>query len=142
MKKKRTITTLIFGMLLGVFSFCHAQTTTENPGEEGASFVQTEVYYFHFTHRCATCMAVERESKKALHELYPEEMKSGDMTFVSLNLDEKTNGPLAEELKVSGQTLLIIKGDKRKDLTNTAFMYARTNPEKLKKAISEAIEKM
>ena len=103
---------------------------------------KVEVYYFHNERRCTTCMAVEDESVKALNELYPEKMKSGEMTFLSVNLEDDANKALADKFKISGQTLLIVKGGKQENLTNTAFMYATTKPEKLKKAIGEAIEKL
>ena len=87
-------------------------------------------------------MAVESESEKAVRELYPEKVESGEITFLSINLEEESNEALAEKMEVSGQTLLVVRGDKQDNLTNTAFMYAKTNPEKLKKAIRESIEKL
>jgi hypothetical protein len=69
-------------------------------------------------------------------------MKTGEITFLSVNLEDDINKALAEKLKISGQTLLVVKGDKQENLTNTAFMYATTKPEKLKKAIGEAVEKL
>jgi hypothetical protein len=116
------------------------QTTSQN--NPAISEDKIEVYYFHYERRCATCMAVENESKKALEELYPEKMKSGEIIFLSINIEEESNKPLAEKYKVDGQTLLLMKGDKQENLTNTAFMYAATKPEKLKKAIGDTIEKL
>ena len=49
------------------------------------------MYYFHYERRCATCQAVEDESAKALNELYPEKVKSGEMTFLSVNIEDETN---------------------------------------------------
>ena len=98
-----------------------------------------EVYYFHNTRRCATCQAVEDVTKSALDEFYPEQMKSGTVTFQSLNLEDDTNESLAKEFHISGQTLLIVIDGKKKDLTNDAFMYARTNPDKLKEKIQKTI---
>ena len=101
-----------------------------------------EVYYFHFERRCATCVAVEEESEKALQELYPEQIKSGDVVFLSVNLEDDSNDALAEKLKVDGQTLLVVRGARQENLTNVAFMHARTNPEKLKTAIKESVGKL
>jgi len=99
-----------------------------------------EVYYFHNERRCATCEAVESETKKALEEYYSDKMKAGTITFLSVNIEEKTNDALAEKLGVSGQTLLFISGEQKVDLTNDAFMYARTKPEKLKKEIKKTVD--
>lgn len=96
-----------------------------------------EVYYFHATRRCATCEAVEEVTKEALSENYGE-----DVSFNSINREEQKDHPLIKEHNISGQTLLIVKGNASEDLTNFAFMNARTNPEKLKSKITETIESL
>jgi hypothetical protein len=138
--KNRGLIFSVLVILLGAAFPCNAQTTAENQQAESVSSDQIEVYYFHFERRCATCTAVEEESEKALNELYPEKVKSGEIVFLSVNLEEKSNEALAEKLSVSGQTLLIVKGENQENLTNTAFMHARTHPDKLKKAIQKSIE--
>lgn len=128
---------LLFAALLGLMSVGSAQTADQN-----ATTDKVEVYYFHNERRCATCMAVEDESVKALNELYPEKMKSGEITFLSVNIEDDANKALTDKFEIGGQTLLVVKGGKKEDLTNTAFMYATTKPEKLKKAIGASIEKL
>jgi len=103
---------------------------------------KVEVIYFHNTHRCTTCMAVESVTKNTLEKKYPEQMKKGKITFQSLNVEEAANEPLVQKLHVSGQTLLVIKDDKKVDLTNDAFMYAGNKPEKLSDKIVETINKL
>ncbi len=137
MKMKTKTFLVLVAVLLGSVSATFAQTAGQNTSTD-----KVEVYYFHNERRCATCVAVEDESKKALNELYPEKMKSGEMIFLSVNIEDETNKALADKFKISGQTLLIVKGGKEENLTNTAFMYATTKPEKLKKAIGSAIEKL
>ena len=99
-----------------------------------------EVYYFHYTHRCATCTAVEKVTEDALNELYPEEIKSGKIIFLSINTEEESNKDFIDKYEVSGQTLLITKGSAKKNLTNEAFMNARSNPNKLKEAIKKTVD--
>jgi hypothetical protein len=103
---------------------------------------EVTVYYFHFSRRCATCMAVEEETQSSLKDLYPAQVANGSVVFLSVNLDKPDNKPLADQLKVSGQTLLVVKGDKQVDLTNQAFMYARTKPDKLKAEIQSAFRQV
>jgi len=98
------------------------------------------VYYFHFTRRCATCQAVEEQSELALKTLYPDLVKSGRILFTSLNLEESSGEEIAKKLQVSMQTLLIVKGEKKIDLTEDGFMYARSNPDKLQEKIRNAID--
>lgn len=105
-----------------------------------ANAATVEVYYFHFSRRCATCQAVEKESENAIATLYPVQYKSGKITLKSINLDEDGSKAIAEKCKADGQSLLVISGNKRFDITDKAFMYARTSPEKLKKELKKTID--
>ncbi|MDD3079775.1 MAG: nitrophenyl compound nitroreductase subunit ArsF family protein [Paludibacter sp.] len=101
---------------------------------------KVEVYYFHYTHRCATCKAVEAESQKIISTLYAKELKDGKIKFTAVNLDDKSSEKLADKYKVDGQSLLVIKDNKPVDLTQQGFMYARTQPEKLKAELKKVID--
>ncbi|MCF8362684.1 MAG: nitrophenyl compound nitroreductase subunit ArsF family protein [Prolixibacteraceae bacterium] len=105
--------------------------------EKGNEMQDIKAYYFHFTRRCATCKAVESVSAEALKELYGE-----SIVLKSVNLDDEANNDLAEKIGVDGQSLLFVKGDKKVDITNDGFMYARTKPEKLKEKIEEAVNSL
>lgn len=129
------LTSLIFLSL----SFALKAQDVQSAKEEIVSTEKVEVYYFHNTRRCATCQAVEDVTKSSLKELYPEKLKKGELIFQSLDIEEDENEALAKKLNVSGQTLLVVKNGKKKDLTNDAFMYARNSPEKLKEKIKKAI---
>jgi hypothetical protein len=94
-----------------------------------------EVFYFHNVRRCATCMAVEAESKDIVEELYKDKV-----AFSTYNLEEKDGKEMAGELGVSGQTLLIVSGKTRINITNEGFINARSNPEKLKQIMKEKID--
>ena len=103
------------------------------------AITKVEVYYFHYTHRCVTCQAVETETLKAVKQLYPEQYKKGLISFKSVNLDEKSSDALAKKCKAEGQALLVISGSKRIDLTEQGFMYARSKPEALKAELKKVI---
>jgi hypothetical protein len=101
-----------------------------------------EVYYFHFTRRCMTCTNVEMVSKEAVEKQYAEKVKTGEVTFQSVNLDEKDGETIGKKYKVEGQTLLIVTDDKRVDLTDKGFLYANSSPDKLKAEIKKVIDEM
>lgn len=111
--------------------------TTENVIND-----DVEVYYFHNTKRCATCNAVENETRVALEMFYEKNMKAGTMNFTSLNLEDEDGKMMAQSLQVSGQTLLIVKGTKRVNLTNEGFMNARTNPTKFHEILKSEVDKL
>ena len=130
----KTIKTLLFTVLvIGMNIFCSAQVKKDTKSTSVSKKV--EVYYFHYTRRCATCNAVESVSKEAVAELY-----GGKVTFTGYNLDEDAGERKGKELDVSGQTLLIVAGETKINITNEGFMNARSNPEKLKAIIKEKID--
>ena len=92
--------------------------------------------------RCATCNAVEDETKLTLELFYKDRMEAGEVDFTSLNLEEDDGAKMAEALQVSGQTLLIVKGETRVNLTNEGFMNARTNPEKFHEILKTQIDRL
>lgn len=113
---------------------CSAQANNENDSETTVKGEKIEVYYFHNTRRCATCKAVEEVTKESIKELYGEKV-----SFMAYNLEDTNGSQKAELLGVSGQTLLIVNGETKINITNEGFMNARTNPEKLKEIIKEKI---
>ena len=138
---KRIIELLfLLAVVTGNFS-CNANTSSASDGPPSISAGKTiTVYYFHFTRRCMTCNNVEKVSKEAVETLYAEQVKKGEITFKTVNLDEKEGEATGAKLKIEGQTLIIICGDKRVDLTDKGFLYANNSPEKLKAEIKKAIE--
>lgn len=120
---------------------CNAQTP-EKPVTTDASKNEIQVYYFHFTNRCATCNAVENETMFTLNSFYADKMKEGKIDFTSLNLDEDEGKDMAKELGVSGQTLLLVRGVNKVNLTNDGFMHARANPAKFQELLKSQIDKL
>ena len=99
-----------------------------------------EAYYFHFTARCSTCRTVEAQAKESIEILYPDMINQGKITFQSINLEDASSKELAERLQISGQTLLLVKGDQKINITNEGFMYAVSQPDKLTTVIKEKID--
>lgn len=128
---------LIAAFFLLISSACTANTE-ENTEEVNINTSQkVEVLYFHFSRRCATCNAVENTSKAAVSEINTE-----NISFNSYNLQSEEGEAKSKSLGVSGQTLLIVSGEEQIKLTQEAFMYARSNPEKLKQIIKSNIAKI
>jgi len=124
-------------MLFIISLFMVAGSYAGNPASK-----KIEVYYFHFTRRCMTCNNVEKVSKEAVEQQYPEKVKAGEIAFKSINLDEKEGEAIGAKFKVEGQALLIISGAKRVDLTDKGFLFANDKPEKLKAEIKKAVDGM
>jgi hypothetical protein len=133
---------VIFGlalfMVLGSLS-CNAQNN-KKAGSNTAVSPKVEVYYFHFTRRCHTCESVEANAKLAVEQMYADKIKAGDYSFKGINLDDASSKAIAEKLGVGGQTLLIVCGNNKVDITSQGFMNAQ-NLEKMKEEIKKAVEK-
>lgn len=111
-----------------------AETSCDDDSDVAvASNAKNMVYYFHYTKRCATCNAIEKATKEVVANL------KDKVGFKSINLDEDSSKKLAEKYKVNGSTLLVVKEDAKKNLTNIAFLHARKSPDKYKTKLKEAL---
>jgi len=129
----KKIILLSFALVLMSGFFCNAQTS--KTAAQSSASAKVEAYYFHMSTRCVTCKAVEAEAKKNLESLY-----GGKVSFQAINLEDDANKAIVEKLKISGQTLLLVKGDVKINLTNEGFLYAVNNPEKFKSIIKEKVD--
>ncbi|WP_372774820.1 nitrophenyl compound nitroreductase subunit ArsF family protein [Mangrovibacterium sp.] len=142
----KLVYTLVFVLLVGVISVsaqCCSGTAAENSASTKVACSGTQkssevkAYYFHATRRCETCQAVESVAKEAIKEYYGDKV-----SFESINREEEKNNPLVGKYKISGTALIIVSGDKKSDVTNDAFLNARTNPAKLKSKLKSTIDSM
>jgi len=114
--------------------------TSPKPLEANSKNGDIEVYYFHMTTRCVTCKTVEAEARKNVEMLYAGQVKSGKISFTALNLEEATGKTLADKLGVNSQTLLIVKGDQKINITNEGFLYAVSKPQKFTEVMKSKID--
>lgn len=136
----KTFRLIIAILLFAPVIACTAQPSNKQAKASDNNSDKIEAYYFHFTARCTTCKTIEARAKENIETLYPNQVKQGLITFQSLNLEEAPNKNIADKLGVSGQTLLLVKGDKKINLTNEGFMYAVVKPEKFKEIINEKVD--
>ncbi len=136
----KTISKFILITFLGVLcsTTIKSQEVSPNTSEGNAKI---KVYYFHYTHRCETCRAVENETKRVLKESFPKHFGK-NLVFKSFNIDDKSTNELVEKYQVAGQTLLFISGDKRVNITDEAFMNVNYDPEKFKNLIINTIAEL
>ena len=127
-------------MFLGIGISCNTSADKEKDKKGSEITRQAEtvvIYYFHNTRRCATCKAVESVTKEAV-----EEMENKKVSFTGFNLEKTEGEKKAKELGVSGQTLLIVGGDKKVNITQEGFMYARTKPKTLKEIVQQKVNSL
>jgi hypothetical protein len=103
-----------------------------------------EVYYFHATMRCPTCLAVEEQTRKTLDENFAGDLKSGAIKLNILNLEEKENKAISEKFEIGWSSLILYvpATDKSVNLTEDAFANARAHPDDFRKELQDTIKEL
>lgn len=119
----------------GVSSACGAQQSC--PGAD-----KVEVFLFHSTQRCPTCIRIGQLAKATVEERFSEQLKSGKIDFREINIDLPENRALAEKFKATGSAFFInaIRGgqdDIKEDYT--VWQLASGDPAKYKDYLSSKI---
>ena len=140
MKNVLLILTLCVGMVA-----CSGGKTKSVAENQQTKKDVVEVLYFHGAQRCATCMAIEKNTKELLEAAYAEQLKSGKLVFRSVDITKEE--ALAERYEVSWSSLILVDYDKSGkestiNLTEFAFGNARNAPDKFKQDLSERIKEM
>ncbi|MBK9016110.1 MAG: hypothetical protein IPM82_19745 [Saprospiraceae bacterium] len=138
-------------LLLTILAFLANVTATAQTKKASVANInnRVEVLDFHTDHRCATCLEIEKLTKKVLADHYANEMKSGKITFRLLNADDKANAAIVEKFMAYGTTLIVysVKSGKENhvDLTSFAFMNfnkADKFTAELRKEVDAALKKI
>jgi hypothetical protein len=135
--KNLFLTVLLMLVFSGVSNYAQQE---KNQPVSTTSGNDVEVYYFHYTGRCVTCLAIESETKKDIEMLYNDQFKSGKISFTALNLEEPIGKSIGDKLGVYGQTLLIVKGEQKIDITLMGFLYAVEKQNKFQEVLKEKID--
>jgi hypothetical protein len=135
--KKLFLISLLFITLLNIS--CNSKTSQKQVPTV-LSNGDVDVYYFHMTTRCSTCKTVEAEARKNVEMLYADQVKAGKISFIALNLEEASGKTFGERFGVNSQTLLIVKGDQKINITNEGFLYAVSQPQKFTVVMKSVID--
>ncbi len=112
--------------------------TTETAKVEVAETAKVMVYYFHSKQRCKTCLAIQDIAGQIIAENFAD---NSEVKFLELDFTEKANEAIAERFEVAGSSLIIVSGDENLNLTSVAFANAVRNPDALKEAIVNEVNK-
>lgn len=131
----KKITLFVMAALLSTATICAC--TSSNPAETKHESVNkensaVEIIYFHGKQRCATCMAIENETKALVEGELAQQVKDGKVIFSVVDFSTEEGKKLATQYKVSFSSLFIVTPNGTEDLTRLAFSYARTNAEEFR----------
>ena len=77
-------------------------------------------YYFHGNARCKTCLMIELYALEALEAGFPEALESGEIEFLSVNLEITENEHFIDDFQLAARTVVLerIVDGERKDYLN------------------------
>lgn len=131
---------MIFALIIGMMSFGGDKNTANAKSKQSD---RVEVIYFHGKQRCATCMAIEKNTKEIINSLFANQLKKGTVVFKIVDISTSEGEKIADRYKVTWSSLFVNKWKGGKEtsnnLTEFAFGNARKNPNAFKKELAVKI---
>ncbi len=136
---------LLIALCMGMVACGNSNAKNESIAEKQVKKDIVEVLYFHGKQRCATCIAIEKNTKDLLETTFADKLKSGKLVFKSVDITEEET--LADKYEVSWSSLIIVDYNKNgkeyaENMTEFAFGNARSNPDNFKEGVAEQINTM
>ena len=137
-------TLMIIGIALSIISCGESKTKQESVVSEKKNENYVEILYFHGKQRCATCVAIEENTKQLIEERFSEQISKGELVFKTIDINE--NETLADKYEITWSSLVLVDNQNGKefveDLTNFAFTNALNSPDEFKEGVSKTINNM
>ena len=127
-----TIALLFMSIVLSACAQTDSPKTVPTAESDGI-----EVLYFHGKQRCATCIAIERQTKQAV-----EELSDNRLTMRTIDISKTENESIVEKYEVAWSTLIVVKGDNVLNLTELGFSLARNNPDGFRERLKSEINQL
>jgi len=100
-------------LFLGLAAGCTKASEPAQSMEAGATpFIQ--VFYFHRTVRCPSCIKMESLAKQAVEETFGGDLAAGRMRWRALNLDDAENRHFEKDYALKTQSVVVseVRGGK------------------------------
>ena len=105
-----------------------------------------EVLYFHGKQRCATCVAIERETKAVIDGQFADAVADGALEMRIIDITQPENEAIADKYEITWSSLVVVKykdgKEQAENLTKFAFANARNNPETFRSELTEKLRKL
>lgn len=112
MNNKRFSLIMVLLLLLGLAALAAGCTTpvetSANPGNNPSGSVEkVEVYHFHATRQCYSCITLGAYAEETVNTYFAPELASGRVVFGHVNVDLPENKALVEQYGPTGSSLWI-----------------------------------
>ena len=105
-----------------------------------------EVLCFHGKQRCATCVAIERETKAVIDGQFADAVADGALEMRIIDITQPENEAIADKYEITWSSLVVVKyadgSEQAENLTKFAFANARNNPETFRSELTEKLKKL
>ena len=105
-----------------------------------------EVLYFHGKQRCATCVAIERETKAVIDGQFADAVADGALEMRIIDITQPENEAIADKYEITWSSLVVVKHkdgkEQAENLTKFAFANARNNPETFRSELTGKIRNL
>lgn len=131
---------LIFALLIGLMSCGSGENSASAKSQQKD---RVEVVYFHGKQRCATCKAIEKNTREVINSLFANELKNGTVVFKVVDISSPEGEKIADRYEVTWSSLFVNKWKRgketRNNMTKFGFSNARKNPDAFKKGLADKI---
>ena len=132
---------MFFALMIGLVSCGSGDNTSAAKSPEKD---RVEVIYFHGKQRCATCMAIEKNTREVLTSMFAKELKSGKVVFKVVDISTPAGEKLADKYEVTWSSLFVNRwkngNETRSNMTDFGFGNARKNPAVFKRGLANKIQ--
>lgn len=132
---------VIFALAMGLASCGNGDKSvadTQSPEKD-----RVEVVYFHGKQRCATCVAIEKNTVEVVNSEFADELRNGDVVFRTVDISTPEGERIAEKYEVTWSSLFVNKWaagkETRNNMTEFGFGNARKDPEGFKRGLAGKI---
>ncbi len=110
MKKIFLVASIIAISVIVAFAFKslpQAKATDSNPSIASGNQNQVIAYYFHGNFRCSNCLKIKQYSREAIEKYFGNELKSGELVFKVINVEEKGNEHFVNDYQLYTKSLVL-----------------------------------
>lgn len=134
---------LMYSVILITLISCGNKTKNTEISVNPLESDRVEVLYFHSKKRCATCMAIEKNTQEVLDSIFANEIKNGAMVFKTIDISTPEGEKIADKYEVTWSSLFVNQWQEGREICNNmtefGFNNARKDPEGFKKGLTEKI---
>lgn len=147
---KKTLASITMMLTIAVMvvaqSSCSGKTQEPQPTEETSCQQKTtevEILYMHGKQRCATCMAIEKQTQEMMTAELAQLADQGKVSLRVVDMTTDEGKELARKYRVSWSSLFLLDHtgaeDRGQNLTDFAFENALNHPDAYREELAKRV---